>query len=230
MARLISNYLDTLARELSFDRALSRRVRLEIEDHLLESATRHPAGGVEEAERLAIARFGPAEAIAAQFVATSLLQRSRAAGLIIGVVVLGVFAAMKGRLVWYAVTGWTTSDAAAFRGFGAVVASFDRYALYLALLAGACAWGHACLMPAAFDRKRLRRSFVLFAAVAAALGGSVLADIVLTALRLSAVAWSVALLIPAASLAIEVALVALLVVRIRAMMSLAAMATLRFDL
>jgi hypothetical protein len=66
--------------------------------------------------------------------------------------------------------------------------------------------------------------------VVAALSGSVLADVVLTALRLSAVVWSVALLIPMASIAIEVALVVILVVRIQAVMSLAATATLRFDL
>ena len=230
MPLLISHYLDTLARELSFDRSLSRRVRDEIEDHLLESAERNPAGSIEEAERQAIARFGPAQAVAAQFVATSLLQRSRAAGLIIVAIVLGVFAAMKGRLVWYAATGWTVSAPAEFRGLATVTASFDRYAFYLALLAGACAWVHARSMPSAFDRKRLRRSFVLSAAVVAALSGSVLADVVLTALRLSAVVWSVALLIPVASIAIEVALVVILVVRIQAVMSLAATATLRFDL
>ena len=50
-----ANYLDALARELSFDTALSRCVRAEIEDHLWQAT-----GGCLSVERQlqAIANFG----------------------------------------------------------------------------------------------------------------------------------------------------------------------------
>ncbi|KJC44043.1 hypothetical protein UP09_16310 [Bradyrhizobium sp. LTSP885] len=184
-----------------------------------------------EAERKAIELFGPAKTIAAQFAATSLLKRSRSVGPIVLLIVLGVFAAMKARVAWYAATGWTASEPARFQDIGVIAYAFDRYAFYLALIAGLCAWVYASRMPSgALDKTRLQRSFMLSAAAGAALIGSVLADIVLTALRLSGVGWSTSHLIPIASVGIEVALVVVLVASVHAVTSLVATATLRFDL
>jgi HAAS domain-containing protein len=231
VSQLIAEYIDALARELSFDRSLSRRVCEEVEDHLRESTERHPAGTLVEAERHAIERFGPARTIAAQFAATSLLKRSRAVGPIVLLIVLGVFAAMKARLAWYAATGWTVSGPSTFQDIGVIAYAFDRYAFYLALIGGLCAWAYASRMPSStLDKTRLQRSFMLSAAAVAALMGSVLADIVLTALRLSGAGWSLSHLIPIASVAIEVALVAVVIASIHAVTSLVATATLRFDL
>jgi hypothetical protein len=231
MSHLIHKYIDTLARELSFDRSLSRRVCEEVEDHLRQSAERHTARGPIEAERHAIELFGPAKAIAAQFVATSLLKRSRAVGPVVVLIVFGVFAAMEARLAWYAATGWTASKPSGFQDIGVITYSFDRYAFYLALIAGLCAWAYASRMPSgALDKTRLQRSFMLSSAAVAALIGSVLADIVLTALRLSGVGWSISHLLPIASVGIEVALVVVLVARIHAVTSLVVTATLQFDL
>ncbi|WP_128971464.1 hypothetical protein [Bradyrhizobium tropiciagri] len=231
MSHLIANYLEQLAHELSFDRSLSRRVCEEVEDHLRQSAERHSDGDTIEAERRAIELFGPTKIIAAQFAATSLLKRSRAVGPIVVLIVLGVFAAMKARVAWYAATGWTTSEPARFPDIGVIAYAFDRYAFYLALMTGLCGWVYAFRMQSgALDKTRLQRSFMLSAAAGAALIGSVLADIILTALRLSGVGWSTSHLIPIASVGIEVALVGALIARIHAVTSLVATATLRFDL
>ncbi|QOZ30497.1 hypothetical protein [Bradyrhizobium sp. CCBAU 53421] len=231
MTHLIAKYVEALGRELSFDRALARRVCEEVEEHLRESAERQPGSDRMEAERRAIERFGPAKTIAAQFAATSLLKQSRAVGPIVPLIVLGVFIAMKSRVAWYGATGWTASNPAGFQDLGVVAYAFDRYAFYLALIVGLCAWVYASRMPSdKLDKTRLQRSFMLSAVAVAALTGSVLADIVLTTLRLSEAGWSISHWIPIASIGIEVALVAVLVASIHAVTSLVATARLRFDL
>ena len=53
----VADYLDILRRELSYDPALSRRVRLEVEDHLWEAAA-NEGGDAAEAQRRTIERFG----------------------------------------------------------------------------------------------------------------------------------------------------------------------------
>jgi hypothetical protein len=52
---IISDYLDTLSRELSFDVPLARRVRQEVEDHLSEAVAAEPGADAGEAQRRASA-------------------------------------------------------------------------------------------------------------------------------------------------------------------------------
>jgi len=94
-AGLISDYLESIADALSFDRSLSRRVRQEVEDHLREAAAADPIGDRLEAERRAIASFGASHAIAAQFAIVSLAKHTRRVGAAAIVVIAAVFAAMK---------------------------------------------------------------------------------------------------------------------------------------
>src|SRR5215468_8184598 len=100
--RLIDDYVERLARKLDFDRSLSRRVRQEVEDHLREAVAADTTNDVAAAERRAVANFGDADAIAAQFAVTSLATRSRRMS---GASILGIaaiFIVMKGRVAWYA--------------------------------------------------------------------------------------------------------------------------------
>ena len=71
---MIPDYVETLVRELDFDRSLSRSVRQEVEDHLWEAVAADSTGDMLEAQRRAIADFGDARAIAAQFGNVSLVR------------------------------------------------------------------------------------------------------------------------------------------------------------
>jgi hypothetical protein len=77
---VISDYLDTLAGALSFDRSLSGRVRQEVEDHLRGAVAADPRGDGREAERRAIADFGDPHVIASQFAVVSLAHHTRRVG------------------------------------------------------------------------------------------------------------------------------------------------------
>jgi hypothetical protein len=72
---MIQDYLDGLSRELDFDRSLARCVRQEVEDHLWEAVAADPTGNLLEAQRRAVANFGDARVIAAQFAVVSLADR-----------------------------------------------------------------------------------------------------------------------------------------------------------
>jgi len=57
---MIPDYLESLARELDFDRSLSRCVRQEVEDHLWEAVAADATGNTPQAQQRAIASFGDA--------------------------------------------------------------------------------------------------------------------------------------------------------------------------
>src|SRR5262249_30611007 len=118
-AGVISDYLESLTTALSFDRVLARSVRQEVEDHLWEAIAADRTGDGLEAERRAIANFGDPLAIAAQFAVVSLAQQTRRAGIALILVIGGVFATMKARLAWYAMTEWAMRDD--LKGVGATV-------------------------------------------------------------------------------------------------------------
>ena len=99
---MIPDYLERLERELNFDRPLSRCVRQEVEDHLWEAVAADSTGNTLQAQRRAIANFGDARAIAAQFAMVSLANQTRRAGVAAVLVIAGVFIAMKARLARYA--------------------------------------------------------------------------------------------------------------------------------
>jgi hypothetical protein len=222
---MIDAYLQSLARELDFDRSLSRRVRQEVEDHLSQAVTADTTGDLLEAQRSAIANFGDARAIAAQFAMISLARRAKTAGVEALIAIGCVFMAMKTRVAWYASVQWTSSeDTTAVR---ALLLLIDRYAFLMAIVIALGCWfymrGRA--IPLAFDsgfRRQLRRFLLLFAAAVVTLLVSVISDAALTALSLGGNQWSERWLVPIVSIAVEVACVGILVFQIRGILLRAA--------
>jgi HAAS len=137
VAALIDRYLAALERELSFDPALARRLRYEVEDHLDQAS----AAGGPDAERRAIERFGEPRDIAARFAASSLRRQRKALGLAVVAAIAGIFLAMKIRIAAAGLAGSAP-------GLAAVLA-VDRYAFWFAAIAGALGWVHAVCAPAA---------------------------------------------------------------------------------
>jgi hypothetical protein len=214
---MITDYLERLERELCFDRSLSRCVRQEVEDHLWEAVAADTTGNLPEAERRAIANFGDARAIAAQFAIVSLARQSRRAGVAAVLLIASVFIAMKARLAWYAAAQWALRDD--MRAIGGLVSQIDRYAFWLSIIIGLGGWFYirSRQIPAAFDpayRSDLRRFFLLCGATAAALAVSVISDGVLTALLLHGTEMSVQFMIPIVSMTIEIGCVGLLFLQI----------------
>ena len=215
---MIADYLEQLERELCFDRSLSRCVRQEVEDHLWEAVAADPTGNTLQAQRRAVANFGDAGAIAAQFAIVSLARQSRRAGVAAVLVVASVFIAMKARLAWYAAAQWALGDDV--RAVGGLVSRVDRYAFLLSVIIGLGGWLYirSRQIPAAFDpayHSQLRRFFLLCSATAAALVVSVISDGVLTALLLHGMEMSVAFAVPIASMTIEAGCLGILVFQIR---------------
>jgi len=215
---MIQDYLDSLSRELDFDRSLSRRVREEVEDHLWEAVEASPTGNELEAQARAIASFGDARTIAAQFAVISLAVRSRRAGIAAVFVIASVYVAMKARIAWYAAAQWAIGDD--MRAVSGLVLQIDRYAFLVSMIIGLGGFIYirSRQIPAAFHpayRRQLRRFFLLCAATVAALVVSVSSDAVLTALQLRGPGLSAMSLVPILSMAIEVACVGFLVFHIR---------------
>ena len=215
---MIPDYLDRLSRQLDFDRSLARGVRQEVEDHLWEAVAADTAGDMPEAQRRAVANFGDARVIAAQFALVSLARQSRQAGVAAVLVIAGIFIAMKARLAWYAAAQWTIGDD--LRAIGRLVGMIDRYAFWLAIVVGLGGWIYirSREIPAALDpayRRQLHRFVLLCSTAAAALLVSVISDAVLTALNLRGSGLSAQSLIPIFSMAIEIGCVGILVFHIR---------------
>jgi hypothetical protein len=216
---LISAYVERLARALDFDPALSRRVRREVQDHLWEAVSAHPTEDRREAERRAVVNFGDPHAIAAQFAVGSLAKQARRVGMAAILMIATVFIAMKARLAWYAVMECPVGQMGAL---GEMVVSIDRYAFWLSVFVGIAGWMYidSRHIPAAFTpeyRTQLRRFFLLCLGATGALIASVISDGVLTSLRLGGTRWSLDVLIPLVSMAIEVVCAGGLVMSIRGM-------------
>lgn len=192
----ISCYAAAIAARLTFDRALSERVRQEVEDHLQEAAA--AAGGDAQ---LAIARFGDPRAIAVQFAATALASQMRRIGVTVLLVLGAAFLAMKMRLAWYELTGWGVCEASA--PLAELLGTLDRSAFLVATATGF----------AGFALDGARRLFLCWMAVGL-LAASVLCDSALTALRLAGWEWSADFLVPLTSVVIEVACAAILAWRV----------------
>jgi hypothetical protein len=216
VSALIARYLASLECELDYDRALARRVRCEAEDHLREAIA---ADADCDAERRAIERFGDPREIAARFACSSLRrQRKVLATTLSGAVVL-VFLAMKVRV---AAAGPATTIAhdPQLAAAAAAVLAIDRCTFWFAIAAGAAALVHAIRAPmlavldAAF-RRWLRVSFILSSSATAGVLASITADALLIAARLLAGGAQRPLLVPLATLGVEVALGTILVTAIR---------------
>jgi len=199
---VIPEYAESLARQLSFDPALSRSVRQEVEDHLWEAA----GDGSPELQRRAIAAFGDPQLIARQLAAAAVSGRARRTGVALVLALAGVFLAMNARLGWYEVTQWGVCEQT--RTLGDAVALVDRLAFWCAALgAAAAAWAY---------RRHLVAFFVLCAVTTGAILTSVACDAALTALRLAGWEWSTYFAIPLATMAAEIACAAVLVAELRA--------------
>ena len=215
---MIANYLERLGRELSFDRTLARSVQQEVEDHLWEAVGADPSGDLIAAQQRAIANFGDARAIAAQFAVISLTRHSRRAAVAAVLMIASVFIAMKARIAWYAAMQWAISDD--MRAVSGMVIRIDRYAFWLSVIVGLAGWAYIVSrrIPAVFHPdycRQLRRFFYLCCAAAGALAVSVISDAALTVIQLLGTERSVEFLVPTLSMAIEIACIGILVFHIR---------------
>lgn len=217
---VISQYVKSLAAELHLDPLLSRRLQQEVEDHLQEAVAADPTADRREAERRAVANFGDARVIAAQFTVVSLAKQAKRAGIAAVTIIAAIFLVMKARLTWYVVMQSPTPDQwGTVRG---IVGSIDRYAFWLSVFLGIAAWMYigSRAIPAAVTveyRAQLRRFLFLCSAATGALVASVVCDGILASLRVVATPWSSASLVPAFSMAIEVACAAVLVLYVSGM-------------
>jgi hypothetical protein len=213
----VADYLDALARELSFDSPLAHRVRQEVEDHLWEATAANGDASI-EAQASAVRSFGEAREIAGQYAALSLLRQARRSGAIIVLASGALYIAMKGRVAWYGLMQWGLSDT--LQPVGKVVLAIDRAAYILAFLLGAVGWAYISsrrVSPRlhAGSCAQLKRGLLLAMAAAFPMVVSVIADAVVTVLRLLEERPPVSVfLIPLLSIAIEVAFAAVLVITI----------------
>jgi hypothetical protein len=210
----ISDYLDTLTRELSFDIPLARRVRREVEDHLWEAAAADPGDDPMEAQRLAVGRFGDPRAIASEYAALSLFRQNRRLGAIVILAAAGVLAAMMGRRFWYGLMHMPLS--ASLQGPARVAVQIDHYAFMLAFGIGILGWAYvssrrSSALFSASCKAQLRRGLMLSAAATTPLLASVIADALVLGLRLSRAQVHLVDLIPMLSIAVEVGCAVLLV-------------------
>jgi DNA-binding phage protein len=202
----IAEYGAALARELAFDSPLARRVRQEVEDHLLEASLTEGDEDLVAAQRRVVARFGDCRVIAAQYVASSLYRQTKHVGAVAVFVIGGIFLAMKGRLAWYGLMHWGMDHQ--LRAVLEIAMPIIRYNFMAALALGiiACAYSASHKTPLRLDpvhRRQLRVSQLLSAAATTAIGLSVVFDIAVTTLRLADVTWSVQTLVPLSLIAAE---------------------------
>jgi hypothetical protein len=213
----VADYLDALTRELSFDRSLAHRVRQEVEDHLWEATAASGDASV-EAQARAVRNFGEARDIAGQYAALSLLRQTRRSGAIIVLASGALYIAMKGRVAWYGLMQWVLSDT--LQPVAKVVLAIDRAAYILAFLFGAIGWAYISSRRVspwfhAGCRAQLNCGLLLAIAAACPMVVSVIADAVVTALRLLEERPPVSVFfIPLLSIAIEVVFAAVLVITI----------------
>ena len=221
MSQLTAAYLDTLARELSFDPRLARRMRAEAEDHLREAIASDPMGATIETERRAISRFGAARDIAAQCVLPSLVQQVKNAGAAATLIAIGLLIAMKSRIAWYGATSPTVSSDPLLDQLRTAISSIDRYAFWCALLIAICSWTYVSIGRASGSlvlRRRLRQSLLICAAAAFAVVITVLSDATLTALKLFPTGRAAASFFPCLTIGLEAALAVVLVIQLRIIM------------
>ncbi len=203
----VTDYLAVLARDLGFDPALSRRVRLEVEDHLWQAADARGGRSVEN-QLQAILSFGEPRELARGHLTASLLTQIRCAGIVMIFAAVAIYLAMKARVAWYDWMRWEPNSD--FTAVSAIALQFDRYATMLAIIAAliACAYIATRRAPARINtsyRKQLNRCIVLCSASACALSVCVATEMVLTGVRLSGMPWSAAAVIPVLSLVVEIA-------------------------
>jgi hypothetical protein len=131
MAGVIEQYVAALRRDLDFDPLLADRLTEEVEAHLRDAAEADLAWPSPDAERRAVARFGLAREIAAQFAADAIDRQARRSWIMLAATVAVTFVAMRLRIMWLDDLGGSVS---------ALAPLIDRYAFIAALLVGAVGW------------------------------------------------------------------------------------------
>lgn len=131
MAGVIDDYIAALRRDLDFDPPLACRLVDEVEAHLWDAAEADPAGPSPEAQQRAVARFGLASEIAAQFAANALDRQARRTWMMLAATVAVTFVAMRFRVLW--LDDPETS-------MWALAPLIDRYAFIAALTVGVVGW------------------------------------------------------------------------------------------
>jgi hypothetical protein len=201
----IADFGSAVARELSFDPRLARRLRAEVEDHLHE-AVADPHG--ENALAEVICAFGDPRTFARQFLATALLSLARRAAAVTALAVVGMFGAMEARAAWYGWVNWPVSDQV--RAANAIGHPVDRFAFAFAAAFALSALAYVITRrtPARFHATfgwEIGLCIKLTAAVAVALMSAMATELVLTCVRLFEAELDSRALIPFVSLMLEVA-------------------------
>ena len=204
----IADFGSAVARELSFDPRLARRLRAEVEDHLHEAVAdcADPHGECRLAE--VMCAFGEPQAFARQFLATALLSLARRAAAVTALAVIGMFGAMEARAAWYAWVNWPLSDHV--RAANAIGHPVDRFAFVLAAAFALTALAYVITRraPARFHATfgwEIGFCIKLNAAVALALLSAMVTELVLTGVRLFEAELDARALVPFVSLLLEVA-------------------------
>ena len=210
---LIAEYLDALGRELRFDAPLCRRVCAEVEDHLHESVAADTDTERRAAECRAIERFGAPRDLAAQFAALALTRQTKATGVLVMLVVVGVYIAMRGRLMW-----WGPAASLQSWAFAATAITIMRATFWFAVVVGLVGWAYSTRVKVSSlagtaGRRWLRRCLVLSGAATAAVVALVTLEATFVSLRLMAAAWSAAIVVPLLFIGAEAVLASILVVQ-----------------
>jgi hypothetical protein len=204
----IADFGRAVARELSFDPRLARRVRAEVEDHLHEAVADRADPHGENRLAEAMCAFGDPQAFARQFLATALLSLARRAAVLTALAVIGMFGAMEARAAWYGWVNWPVSDHV--RAANAIGHPVDRFAFALAaaFALSALAYVIARRAPVRFYPtfgREIGFCVKLNAAVALALIGAMGTELVLNGVRLFEAELDARALVPFVSLMLEAA-------------------------
>jgi hypothetical protein len=202
----IADFGDAVARELSFDPPLARRLRVEVEDHLHEAFADRTSS--ETALPDGVHAFGDPRAFARQFLAMALLSLARRAAAVTALAVVGMFGAMEARAVWYGWVNWPVSERlAAANTVGHPVDRF-AFALAAAFALSGLVYVVTRRAPAPFRApfgREIESCVKLNAAVAFALISAMATELVLTGIRLFEAGLDARTLVPLASLLLELA-------------------------
>jgi hypothetical protein len=219
---LIADFGREVARELSFDPRLARRLRAEVEDYLHEaiadSADTHGESRLAEA----MCAFGEPQAFARQFLAIALLSLARRAAAVTAFAVICTFSAMEARATWYGWVNWPVSDH--LRAANAIGHPVDRFAFVLAaaFALSASAYVITRRAPACFHAAfgwEIGLCIKLNAAVALALLSAMATELVLTGVRIFEAEIDARALVPFVLLMLEAAVAGGFMLYILIMMS-----------
>ena len=204
----VADFGSAVARELSFDPRLARRLRAEVEDHLHQALADHGDPHCEDRLAEVMCAFGDPRAFARQFLATAMLSLARRAAAVTALAVVGMFGAMEARAAWYGWVNWPVSNHV--RVANSIGHPVDRFAFALAAAFALSALAYVMTRRApvrfypTFGRE-IGLCIKLNAAVALALMSAMATELVLTGVRLFEAELDARALVPFVSLMLEVA-------------------------